>query len=202
MNIATGISGQFLSTILKFITRTVFIHTLGTAYLGINGLFSNILTMLSLTELGLDAAINFKLYKPLAERDEHRVRVLMKFYKQAYRVIGFVILLIGLAIIPTLRFIIKDYDSLEVLGINAVFIFILYLLQSVSSYLFFGYRSAVIKAAQKNYIINNVEIIMSVITNITQIIILYIWQDFVLYTASALLFIIVQNGVNAIFAQK
>ncbi len=202
INIATGIGGQILSIILKFVTRTVFIHTLGTSYIGINGLFSNILTMLSLTELGLDAAINFKLYKPLAERDEHRVRVLMKFYKQAYRVIGFVILLIGLAIIPTLRFIIKDYDSLEVLGINAVFIFILYLLQSVSSYLFFGYRSAVIKAAQKNYIINNVEIIMSVITNITQIIILYIWQDFVLYTASALLFIIVQNGVNAIFAQK
>lgn len=202
MNIATGISGQFLSTILKFITRTVFIHTLGTAYLGINGLFSNILTMLSLTELGLDTAINFKLYKPLAERDEHSVRVLMKFYKQAYRVIGFIILLIGLAIIPTLRFIIKDYDSLEALGINAVFIFILYLLQSVSSYLFFAYRSAVIKAAQKNYIINNVEIVMSVITNIVQIIILYVWHDFVLYTASVVLFVIIKNGINAIYAQK
>lgn len=202
MNIVTGISSQILATILKFVTRTVFIHTLGKSYLGINGLFSNILTMLSLTELGLDTAINFKLYKPLAEHDEHRVRVLMKFYKQAYRVIGCIILVIGLALIPALRFLINDYDSLEALGINAVLIFILYLLQSASSYLFFAYRSAVIKAAQKTYLINKVEIVVSVLANIAQIFILYFWRDFILYTISAILFTIIQNGVNAIIAKR
>ena len=86
LNISTSIGGQLLATILKFVVRTVFIHTLGKAYLGINGLFSDILTMLSLTELGFDTAINFKLYKPLAEKDTHRIRMLMKFYKQAVSV--------------------------------------------------------------------------------------------------------------------
>jgi len=69
LNVATSIGGQLLVTVLKFVTRTVFIHTLGKSYLGINGLFSEILTMLSLTELGIDTAINFQLYKPLAEGD-------------------------------------------------------------------------------------------------------------------------------------
>ena len=137
LNILTSLGGQLLATILKFVTRTVLIHTLGKAYLGINGLFSDILTMLSLTELGLDTAINFKMYKPLAEKDAQRVRVLLIFYKQAYRIIGIIILLLGLCLIPALPYLIKDYGSLNALGIDAVLIFVLYLLQSVSSYLFF-----------------------------------------------------------------
>ena len=78
-NVTTSIGGQFLTSILRFAVRTVFIHTLGKPYLGINGLFSDILTMLSLTELGFDTAINFKLYKPLIEGDIKRIRILMKF---------------------------------------------------------------------------------------------------------------------------
>ena len=110
INVITSVGGQLLATILKFVVRTVFIHTLGKSYLGINGLFSDILTMLSLTELGFDTAINFKLYKPLANNDEKRVRVLMKFYKQAYRIVGTVILILGLCLIPALPYLIKDYD--------------------------------------------------------------------------------------------
>ena len=146
LNLATSIGGQLINILLKFITRTVFIYTLGKAYLGINGLFSDILTMLSITELGFDTALNFKLYKPLAEKDYDRVRVLMKFYRQAYNMIGIVILSLGLCFIPLLPVLIRDYDTLEPLGINAALIFILYLLQSVSSYLFFAYKSAVVKA--------------------------------------------------------
>ena len=102
LNLTTSIGGQLINILLKFITRTVFIATLGKAYLGINGLFSDILTMLSITELGFDTALNFKLYKPLAEKDYDRVRVLMKFYRQAYNMIGIVILSLGLCFIPLL----------------------------------------------------------------------------------------------------
>ena len=112
INIATSFGGQLLTTVLNFVVRTVFIQTLGKSYLGINGLFSNILTMLSLTELGFDTAINFKLYKPLADGDEKRVRVLMKFYKQAYRVIGVVIFALGLCMIPLLPILIKSSSVL------------------------------------------------------------------------------------------
>ena len=197
LNLITSMSSQLLVIILRFITRTVFIYTLGKAYLGINGLFSDILTLLSLTELGIDTALNFQLYKPLAEGDDHRVRVLMKFYKQAYRVVGTVILIIGLSLIPLLPFLIKDYDSLDALGINAVLIFILYLLQSVTSYLFWAYRSAVVKANQKKYILDVSEFAITILTNITQILILVYLKNFVIYTAAVIFFNIFRNFVNA-----
>jgi len=202
LNLVTSLGGQLLTTVLKFVTRTVFIYTLGKSYLGINGLFADILTMLSLTELGIDTAINFKLYKPLAENDEKRVRVLMKFYKQAYRVVGGAILIIGLGLIPLLPFLIKDYDTLEPLGINATLIFILYLLQSVSSYLFFAYRSAVMKANQKKYILDVADYAVTILTNIAQVLVLLILHDFIIYTAIVIFFNIFKNLVNAVISQK
>ena len=111
---------------------------MGAAYLGINGLFTNILTMLSLTELGLDTAINFKLYKPLADGDVPRLQVLMKFYRRAYFAIGSTILALGVALIPFLPKLIKDYDSIVELGVNPVLVFLLFLGQSCISYLFFA----------------------------------------------------------------
>ena len=92
LTMMTSFGNEMLVVILKFVTRTVFIRTLGKAYLGINGLFADVISMLSLAELGVDTAITYQLYKPLAEHDDKRVRVLLKFYKQAYRVIGTVIL--------------------------------------------------------------------------------------------------------------
>lgn len=202
LNVATSIGGQLLMTILKFVTRTVFIYTLGKSYLGINGLFSEILTMLSLTELGLDTAINFQLYKPLAEGDDKRVRVLMKFYKQAYRLIGMAILLLGLCLIPLLPRLIRDYDSLEKLGINAVQIFLIYLMQSVSSYLFFAYRSAVMKANQKTYVLDVADYAVTLAANISQILVLVFLKNFIVYTATLVLFNILKNLVNAVIATR
>ena len=201
-NIVTGFGGQLLSIVLKFIVRTVFIHTLGKAYLGINGLFSDILNMLSLTELGLDTAINFKLYKPLAEKDTQRVRVLMKFYRQAYRVVGIVILIMGLCLIPVLPYLIRDYGSLENLGINATVILILYILRTVSSYLFFAYRNAVVIADQKKYILDIADIWVTIIENLVQIAVLYIIKNFVVYTAILIFSSILRNLVKAVIGKK
>ena len=202
MNLITGLGGQMFVIVLKFVTRTVFISTLGKSYLGINGLFSDIFTMLSLTELGLDTAINFKLYKPLAENDEARVRVLVKFYKSAYRVVGTTVLTLGLCLIPLLPYVIHEYDSLEQLGINAVLIFLLYLMQSVASYLFFASRSAIVKADQKEYMLNIASYAVTLATNICQILILVFWKNFIIYTASVVAFNILQNFINAIIAKK
>ena len=80
LNFSSSIGGQALTIIMQFLVRTVFIKTLGKSYLGIDGLFSNILTMLSLTEFGVGSAILFKLYDPIAKQDKHRITVLMKFY--------------------------------------------------------------------------------------------------------------------------
>lgn len=201
-NIATSIGGQFLATILKFVVRTVFIHTLGKSYLGINGLFSDILTMLSLTELGFDSAINFKLYKPLAEKDTKRVRILMKFYKHAYRLVGSVILLLGICLIPALPHLIRDYDSLAARNINATLIFCLYILKSVSSYLFFAYRSAIMKADQKKYILDLADFIITIIDSLAQIVVLVAVKNYIAYTATMIFFCILRNLVNAVIATR
>ncbi len=201
-NLLSSLGGQLLITVFRFVVRTVFINTLGKSYLGINGYFADILNMLSLTELGFDTAINYKLYKPLAEHDDKRVRVLMKFYKQAYRAVGMVILCIGLLLIPALPYLIKDYDKLASIGINAPLIFILLLFQTVSSYLFFAYRAAIMKANQKKYILDIADYLVTVASNLVQIVILVLFKNFILYTIVAVTFTLINNLVNAYITQR
>ena len=88
INIFANLGGFVLNTLLGFVCRIVFVRTLATDYLGISGLFSNILTMLSLAELGIGSAIAFALYKPIAEEDHAKIASLMRFYAKAYRLIG------------------------------------------------------------------------------------------------------------------
>lgn len=202
LNIVTGLGGQFVSIALKFLCRTVFIHTLGKVYLGVNGFFSDILTLLSLTELGFDTAIAFKLFKPLADGDDKRVRVLMKFYKQAYRTVGTVILVLGIGLIWTLPYLIRDYGSLKALGINAVLIFLLHIARSVSSYWFFAYRSAIMKANQQKYVLDVVDCGIDFVTNVAKILVLLLLKDFVLYTATVIFFNILRNLINATIATR
>lgn len=202
LNLSSGVIGQLLITVLRFITRTVFIQILGKSYLGINGYFSDILNMLSLTELGFDTAINFKLYKPLAEHDDKRVRVLLKFYKLAYRAVGIIIVLLGLLLIPFLPFLIKDYSRIVDIGINVPLVFILFLLQSASSYLFFAYRNAIMTANQKKYILDIAGYVGTILTNALQILSLILFKDFIVYTAIVIIVTILQNIVNAVIVQK
>ncbi len=201
-NAVTGVITQLVITILQFVSRTFFIKYLGAAYLGINGLFTNILTMLSLTELGLDTAINFKLYKPLADGDVPRLQVLMKFYRRAYFAIGSTILALGVALIPFLPKLIKDYDSIVELGVNPVLVFLLFLGQSCISYLFFASKSAILKADQKMAITNRVRFWVTIVVSIVQIVTLILYKDFILYTAIGIISTILLNLITALIATK
>lgn len=89
---------QFLNLILQFVSRIIFIRILGAEYLGLNGLFSNVLSLLSLSELGIGSAISFYLYQPLADNDTERIKSLMQFYKNCYRAVGFTMIGIGVCI--------------------------------------------------------------------------------------------------------
>lgn len=188
-NLITSAGGQLLIMVLGFVTRSVFIGTLGTQYLGINGLFSNIISMLSLADLGIGTAITFNLYKPIANDDEHKVLLLMNFYKKIYRIIGCTITVLGVCLIPFLPYLIKD----DVSFINVTVIFLLYLFQSVSSYLFFAYKSSLIKANQKEYIITGIGYFFTIATNIVQIVVLVVFENFMLYICTVILFNILRN---------
>ena len=98
---------QVINIVLSFLSRTVFIRLLGAEYLGVNGLFTNILTMLSFAELGIGNAIIYNLYKPLAENDQEKVKSLMALYEKAYKTIGCAIGLLGLLVMPFMGYIVK-----------------------------------------------------------------------------------------------
>lgn len=202
LNLLTGFLGQAITIILNFCVRTVFIKTLGPSYLGIDGLFSNILSLLSLAELGFEAAISFRLYRPIAEKDDGKVRCYLKFFRKVYIIVGGVVFFLGLALIPFLSVFIKDYDKLGSLGINAALIFVLYLINSVSSYLFFAYRSIVLKVKQKEYILEIVGLTTIILSSITKIVFLLNFNSFIGYVFIGIVFCILQNLVNAIVAEK
>ena len=111
LNTLTGMGGYFLNTVLGFVCRMVFVQCLSADYLGVNGLFTNILSMLSLAELGIGSAVVYALYKPLAQNDEEKIASLVKLYGTAYRAIGLVVALIGLALMPFLNLIIQDQPA-------------------------------------------------------------------------------------------
>lgn len=176
INISFGIGSQILSMLVNFISRTIFIYFLGVNYLGVNGLFSNILSMLSLAELGVGSAIVYNMYKPLAENDINKLKSLMKLYKRAYNLIGGIIGIVGLAISPFLNIIIKDKPNIP----NLTLIYILFLLNSVISY-FFVYKSSLIIADQKNYIVTIQTQKFALIQAIIQIIVLFFTKNYILY---------------------
>ena len=164
------------SAILGFISRTAFIYFIGTTYLGVNSLFVELLSMLSLTELGLGAAINFSLYKPLAENNVEEVKSLMKLYKKAYRIIGATIALIGILITPFLQNFIKGAQDIP----NIKFIYLVFLFNTAYSYLF-SYKRTLLSADQKSYLMTNIDMIINIITLVLQIITLFVFKNYYVY---------------------
>ncbi len=196
-NVGTGFLNTIVKTILTFITRTIFIKVLGETYLGLNGLLTNILSMLSIAELGIGTTISFSLYKPLANKDNKKINALMTFYKKAYRIIGIVILISGVILIPFLKFILE-----ENININHIYlIYTLYLLTTVSTY-FISYKEVLIIADQKNYRLTKINFIFDVLLNGLQIIELLIFKNFVLYLVVQLVIEFLRRTVINFFISK
>lgn len=158
-NSIANLSNNMLITILSFIVRTVFIKILGEQCLGLDGLFTNIIGLLSLAELGVGTAFSFSLYKPLAEKSNDRIDSLMTFFKKCYRIIALIILGIGLIVLPFIGVIAKDYSSTY----NLYLIFFMYLINTVSSYIF-SYPCLLIEADQKGYKLIRISIISNIIS--------------------------------------
>lgn len=179
MNMGVGFAGYFLNTIMGFVCRMVFVRCLPAEYLGINGLFGNILSMLSLAELGIGTAIVYALYKPLAENDEDKIASLMRFYGKAYRIIGLVVAGAGLALLPFLSFIIGDVPQIKE---NIYVIYAVYLFNTALTY-FFSYRASLLVAAQRNYIQLGISYIVTTLQSLVQIAVLLLFKEYMLYLA-------------------
>lgn len=200
LNIVTGISGYAINTILGFLCRMIFIKCLSSEYLGINGLFTNILSMLSIAELGIGSAIVYALYKPIANGDRNKVKSLMKFYEKSYRIIGLVIIVFGLCMMPFLHIIIKDTPNIKE---NIYGIYLIYLFNTSLTY-FFSYKSSLIIVSQQNYIVTGLNYFITIVQSIIQILYLYITREYIGYliiqTIGTIAYnIIITNIVNKKF---
>lgn len=198
INMIASLGGYALNILLSFICRIVFVHQLNAEYLGINGLFSNILSMLSLAELGIGTAMIYALYKPVAKNDYNKVASYMRVYGIAYKVIGVVIAILGLALTPFLNVLIKNPPDIQE-SLSALYL--IYLFSTVSSY-FYSYRSSILIAHQENYIVLAISYGVVVVQNLAQIIALVIWQNYMVYLILQVIFVLLTNILLSTVAKK
>ena len=187
-NIKFGTIGLIISYISNFIVRKIFIVFLSIEYLGLSGLFSNILTMFSLAELGVGAAIGYSLYKPLAFNETQKIQALIKLYRNAYILIGTLVLLVGFSFTPFLHFLMKDVPNIPYLYI----IYWLYVINSSSSY-FLGYKRTVLIADQKKYIDSIYFFGFQVLKHLLQILVLVVTRNYILFLVVMLVCTIGEN---------
>lgn len=177
-NIIYGVILKIYQLLGPFILRTIFIYTLGMEYLGLNSLFTSILSVLNLAELGVGSALVFSMYKPIAENDTEKICALMNLYKLYYRIIGLVILTIGLILVPIIPNLISGSVPK---GINIYVLYLMNLCATVLSYWMFAYKTCLFGAHQRNDVTSKVMMISSTLQYIVQAILLLIVPNYYLY---------------------
>lgn len=198
-NIYWGFAQKAITLLLPFVARTVLIKVLGGEYLGLSGLFTSLLSILSLVELGVSNAIISSMYKAVAENDEKTICALMLFFKKAYRVIGIIILIVGVVIIPFLPHFIKGDVPAD---INVYYLYIIYLFNTVVSYFLFAYKNCLFAAYQRNDVNSRVQLICLIAQNVVQIILLILFKNYYIYAVIIPIFTITTNVAIAFLAKK
>lgn len=189
-NIAFGIVNRLVSIIFPFIVRTIFIKVLGEEYLGLNSLYSSVLQVLNLADLGLASAIVASMYKPIADGDIPKVSALMNLYRKLYRIIGSVILAVGLGLTPFIGKLISGDPPTDV---NIYILWLLYLTNTVVSYLFFAYKVSLINAHQRSDITEKIGALCKMIFSILQIIVVTFFKSLYLYVFLTVINSIIYN---------
>lgn len=196
LNIISNLFVIISQIVLAFVVRFIFVRVLNEQYLGVQGLFTNIISMLSLAELGIGTAISFILYKPLAEKDYDKVSVIVTFLRKVYTVIGMVVLISGFIITPFLKYIVTGYT----MG-NLNIIFIIYFITLAVEY-FLTYPETLLNADQKHYKISFILISYTLITNVLQIIALLTTKNFLIYILADVITKIIKFIAINIYVKK
>lgn len=197
-NAGVSIFCKFLTMGFAFIDRFLFIKILGEQYLGINGLYSNILTVLSLADLGINTVFLCFLYEPLVNKDELRLSVLITFFKKAYRLVAGAIFLVGLSLVPFLHLLVNgvDLSTIELVGY-----YILFLINTSCSYLAV-YKSTILVADQAGYITSTIHVVTNISKSILQIAILYFTHSYVLYLVALIVCTLLNNLCLTVISGK
>lgn len=198
-NTISGIASRIITIFFPFIIRTVIIKKIGMDYAGLNGLFSSVLMMLSISELGFGSALVYSMYKPIAEADTDKVCALLNFYKKVYRIVGCVILTLGLCLLPFIRSFING-DVPE--DINVYVLYLIFLFNTVIGYFAFAYKGALLTASQRLDVSNRITICINFVMYIAQLTVLWTLKDYMSYIILSPVFTVVANIVQSIVVDK
>ena len=198
-NVLFGVIMKVYQIAVPFVMRTALIYFLGMQYLGLNGLFTSVLQVLNLAELGVGSAMVYSMYKPIAEDDHDRICALMKLYRLYYRIIGIVIGCIGLSITPFIDRLVKGDVPPE---INIYVLYLMHLATTVLTYWLFAYKNSLLSAHQRNDIKSKVVIIIDTIKYALQMCVLIFLKNYYIYILVALVTQAVDNIVVAIIANR
>lgn len=194
-----GMACKFIQILCPFIVRTIMIDILGSEYTGLNGLFTSILKILSLTELGFSSAITYNMYEPIAHDNITEICSLLNVYKRIYRIVGFIILGIGIALLPFLKHLIYGSYPSE---INIYVLYVIYLANTCLTYFLFAYRTSLLNAYQRYDMVSIISLISSLIMYILEIICLIITHSYYLYSFCALFTTVINNLLVLYKTQK
>lgn len=198
-NTISGIVSRVIMIVFPFIIRTVIIKKIGMDYAGLNGLFSSVLMMLSISELGFGAALVYSMYKPIAEADNDKVCALLNLYKKVYRIVGLVILTIGLVLLPFIRSFINGEVPAD---INVYVLYLVFLLNTVIGYFAFAYKNALLIASQRVDISNKIIMYVNLAMYGVQIVVLWFLKNYMAYVILSPIFTVITNIVQSIVVDK
>lgn len=197
-NIAASVSSYFVFTVLKFITRNVLIQVVGKEVLGLNGLFTNIISIFALAELGFGTAIVYNLYKPLATGDKEKIKSYLQLYKRIYYSVGTLIVVLGIATLPFLPRLIKN----GTLPISEVRLYFLLTVAASSITYFNSHRIALISADQKVYVEKTVSSVAAIVLSVLQCVGLLALRSYAVYLVLQFLVALIQNVVLSRIVEK
>lgn len=198
-NIAFGSINRVINIVLPFMARTAILYIMGTQYLGLSSLFSSVLSFLSLTELGIGAAMVYSMYKPIAENDHKTICALLNLYKKLYRIIGAVILVLGLSLMPFLKILVPEELPPDV---NLYLLYFIYLLNAVLSYWLFAYKNALVQAYQRDDINSKIAAIITPASYAVMLVSLFFTKNYYAYVIWLLVFTILTNILRLIFVNR
>ena len=199
-NIGAGLINQVVSIILPFINRTIILWSLGVEFTGLSGLFSSILSVLGIAELGFNTAIVYSLYRPMSEHDENKICEIVSLFQKIYGIIGTIVLVLGMAIMPFLKYLIHGSYPNE---INLYVVYFLYLLNSVISYYMFAYKECLLIADQRQDMAQNMRTIVNILRYVAQFVVLLKSRNFYYYLIVAIIGTVVTNlGIQCITVRK
>jgi len=200
-NMIFGMVYRCIQLLIPFFIRTISIQKLGAEFLGLNSLFTSIIQVLNLAELGIGNALVYSMYRPVAEHNTQRINELLGLYKKIYSLIGWLILIIGLILMPFLPYIIS-MEEIDGTGINIYFLFIFYLVNTVITYWLFAYKKSILIAYQKHRVISICDSACHLLMYAVQIVGLFLAPNYLLYIIVMPLFTIVNNVMIACITQK